>query len=84
MKISGGEVLKISSFYEELINLENKTGHLVIYSELGKNTIATLKRRGTKITKKDFKNIFWEVMKTGLIFVPKKGFVIRTSNWGHR
>jgi hypothetical protein len=72
---------KVAVFYEELISLENKIGNLVIYENLENDVIKSLKKGKIKITKKEFNELFFKLMATGLILVPKEGFIIRTSNW---
>jgi len=74
-------VSEVAVFYEELINLENKMGNIVFYNALEKATIESLRKEKIKLSKKGFHELFFSVMATGLILVPRGGFIVRTSNW---
>ena len=72
---------KMFLVFEKIMELESKMGKYVIISEL-KKEVVKIKRKGVaKIKEREIDEIISKLVATGIIFIPRAGFVERLSNF---
>ena len=76
-KVKIEEVTKALIYYQTICQLEKEHGKTISYSLTEKEVLSRLKKLNLGISKKQFQKDIFTLIATGVIFIPKKGFVQR-------